>query len=480
MQMYLPTSNETGLRRAHFYDVLLTVLSGPLAIVLREPDLLSGNQLASSLVYSGISAAAGIFMLLAFDLGRGLARYTSMRDAIAVAKMALATVALTSLGLFTLTRLDDVPRSIPALHFLVLTSLLLACRAIAVRRRERGYLKTAAGFADPEQVLVIGANRLTWFYLRMVETLTRGRTNVVAVLDANPAFLGRTLYGRPVLAPPSDLSRVVTEYAVHGVRIDRIIVSSNRAHSPDSEWEDIETYCGAQGLRLSFLPDDLGIDLVDPVPEMTRAALPAAPARSAYFKVKRGCEFVLSLAMLCFLAPVLIALVIAVLIDVGWPAVFWQKRVGYLGQPLLVYKFRTLHAPFDRRGEFVEEKDRVSKLGNLLRRLRLDELPQLWNILAGNMSFVGPRPLLPVDQPENSERRLSVLPGITGWAQISGGKLVSQEDKGRLDEWYVQNASFRLDARIILRTFAIVVTGDRESMAVEDAASAGGAKEAFD
>lgn len=153
-----------------------------------------------------------------------------------------------------------------------------------------------------------------------------------------------------------------------------------------------------------------------------------------------------------------------VLLDVGWPIVFWQKRDGRHGRPFLVYKFRTLRAPFDRHGQFVPENERISRFGELLRRTRLDELPQLWNVLAGDMSFIGPRPLLPVDQPANS-LRLLISPGLTGWAQINGGKLITPEEKGELDDWYVRNASFWLDVRIVLLTLKIVITGDRRETA---------------
>jgi lipopolysaccharide/colanic/teichoic acid biosynthesis glycosyltransferase len=96
-----------------------------------------------------------------------------------------------------------------------------------------------------------------------------------------------------------------------------------------------------------------------------------------------------------------------------------------------------------------------------LRRLRLDELPQLWNVFTGDMSFVGPRPLLPIDQPNGNQSRLQMKPGVTGWARINGGRQNTAEEKGVLDEWYVRNASLWLDMRIILRTVGTVLFGDR-------------------
>jgi lipopolysaccharide/colanic/teichoic acid biosynthesis glycosyltransferase len=127
----------------------------------------------------------------------------------------------------------------------------------------------------------------------------------------------------------------------------------------------------------------------------------------------------------------------------------------------LLYKFRTLQARFDRNGEPNGNGDYDSWIGKFLRRLRLDELPQLFNVLVGEMSLIGPRPLLPQDQPSNCNLRLMVRPGITGWAQINGGNLITTEEKGALDDWYVQNGSFWLDLRIALFTLTFLFTGER-------------------
>src|SRR5262249_58330541 len=112
-----------------------------------------------------------------------------------------------------------------------------------------------------------------------------------------------------------------------------------------------------------------------------------------------------------------------VLLDVGSPIFFWQRRVGIYGQGFHIHKFRTLKPAYDAQGQPHPSADRVSWAGALLRKFRLDELPQLLNVLVGDMSLIGPRPLLPHDQPSNAIARLMVRPGITGWAQVNGGKL---------------------------------------------------------
>jgi lipopolysaccharide/colanic/teichoic acid biosynthesis glycosyltransferase len=143
---------------------------------------------------------------------------------------------------------------------------------------------------------------------------------------------------------------------------------------------------------------------------------------------------------------------------------FWQQRLGERGRTFVIYKIRTLRPPFDQRGQPTPPAQRLSWVGKLLRRTRLDELPQLLNVLVGEMSLVGPRPLLPRDQPKHPSARLLVRPGITGWAQINGGTLLSPSEKDKLDEWYVRNASFWLDLRILCLTLWVALLGQRRSV----------------
>ena len=122
-----------------------------------------------------------------------------------------------------------------------------------------------------------------------------------------------------------------------------------------------------------------------------------------------------------------------------------------------------MRPPFNWRGEPIPPSQRLSRIGHLLRDTSLDELPQLLNVLVGDMSLIGPRPLLPEDQPANAAVRLIVRPGITGWAQVNGGKLVTPEEKEKLDVWYIRNCSIWLDLKIIFKTLRIVLVGASRS-----------------
>ena len=167
-----------------------------------------------------------------------------------------------------------------------------------------------------------------------------------------------------------------------------------------------------------------------------------------------------ALFLLILFAPVFSAVVIAVYLKMGRPLFFTQKRPGYQGNIFTIYKFRTMSDERDDNGELLRDELRLKGVGKVIRSLSLDELPQLLNVLKGEMSFIGPRPLLVEYLPlYNSEqkRRHDVLPGITGWAQVNGRNAISWEEKFRYDVEYVENLSFWYDLKIILLTLKKVI-----------------------
>lgn len=134
-----------------------------------------------------------------------------------------------------------------------------------------------------------------------------------------------------------------------------------------------------------------------------------------------------------------------------------------------VFKFRTMKDSLDKSGAPIADNLRTSKIGLFLRKVRFDELPQLWNIVRGDMSFIGPRPLLFVDQPGEISQRLAIRPGISGWAQVNGGKLITPEEKNALDLWHIGHISFSLEMKIVFMTLLVMLRGDirREHTIVE-------------
>jgi lipopolysaccharide/colanic/teichoic acid biosynthesis glycosyltransferase len=171
--------------------------------------------------------------------------------------------------------------------------------------------------------------------------------------------------------------------------------------------------------------------------------------------MKRAFDVVAAAAALSILAVPMLAIAGAVRVCLGKPVLFTQLRPGRHDIPFRLIKFRTMRDAVDAEGRPLPDEERLTSLGHWLRAASLDELPQLWNVLRGDMSLVGPRPLLmeylPLYSPEQA-RRHEVRPGITGWAQVNGRNLLSWEEKFELDVWYVDHASLWLDLKIIALT----------------------------
>lgn len=170
---------------------------------------------------------------------------------------------------------------------------------------------------------------------------------------------------------------------------------------------------------------------------------------------KRVFDIVMSLVLIILLSPVILLVAVLVGIKMGWPVFFVQERVGKDNQIFKIYKFRTMSNSVDKKGQPLSDEMRLTKFGQFLRQTSLDELPELFNILKGEMSFVGPRPLLVEYLPEYDEhqiRRHEIRPGLTGWAQVNGRNLVSWEERFNLDVWYVDHRHFGLDLKILWMT----------------------------
>ena len=176
--------------------------------------------------------------------------------------------------------------------------------------------------------------------------------------------------------------------------------------------------------------------------------------------LKRLTDLVLGIPSLMALVPLMLCLALAVRFRLGSPVLFRQERPGLHGRPFMLVKFRTMTGAADTDGRPLPDADRLTRFGRFLRSTSLDELPELWNVLKGDMSLVGPRPLLmeylPLYSPRQS-RRHEVKPGLTGWAQVNGRNTLTWEDRLEMDVWYVENRSWLLDLKIIWKTIGIVL-----------------------
>ena len=188
--------------------------------------------------------------------------------------------------------------------------------------------------------------------------------------------------------------------------------------------------------------------------------------------VKRFFVIILSLFALILLSPVMLIVAILVRIKLGSPVIFCQERPGKNERIFKLYKFRSMTDKRDEKGELLPDEVRLTKFGKLLRSTSLDELPELWNILRGDMSIVGPRPLLVKYLPlynEVQKHRHDVRPGLTGWAQVHGRNTISWEEKFEYDVWYVEHLSFAIDVKTVFLTVKKVFR--REGITSETAAT---------
>jgi lipopolysaccharide/colanic/teichoic acid biosynthesis glycosyltransferase len=192
----------------------------------------------------------------------------------------------------------------------------------------------------------------------------------------------------------------------------------------------------------------------------------------AEYRAKRIIDIVIASAALVVASPALAIAALLVRLNTGKPVLFRQVRPGYHEKPFTIYKFRTMREALDPRGLPLPDGERLHPLGAFLRRTSLDELPELWNVLRGDMSLVGPRPLLMRYLPfytEEERIRFAARPGITGWAQVNGRNEASWDDRLRKDIWYIRNRSFLLDIKILWMTAVKVV---RREQVIVDAPSA--------
>jgi lipopolysaccharide/colanic/teichoic acid biosynthesis glycosyltransferase len=393
---------------------------------------------------------------------------------------------------FTVNRLDGVARSLPVLQGMLIVATLVAARAafrfwfarrtrIPSNGRIEGHLR--------ETVLVAGVNTVSELFLQCVQELSSHRTEVAGVLAEEPTMRGRVVQQKPVLGTVQEVQSILQSLEVHGVGVNRIVVAVPPDQLSHRALEALLEVEKSSDIAVQFLSERLGLEGPSRIPsahsdgERSMAhgqrtlALAGATYRvnsveKSFGTLKRMIDCSVAAFFIIILAPfsALVALVVA--LDIGFPLIFWQQRPGLFGRPFKLYKFRTMCAAHDKHLRPVPDDRRSSVVGRVLRRTRLDELPQLYNVLVGDMSLVGPRPLLPRDQSLDYAARLSVRPGITGWAQVNGGRVISDTDKWILDIWYVQNMSLVLDLRIILRTVKMVLFGDRINIeAVDEARS---------
>jgi lipopolysaccharide/colanic/teichoic acid biosynthesis glycosyltransferase len=468
-------------------DIALLLLATFFALLLRENFEVAASRFVAFLPYLLATLASAFVVFPVAGLNRFVWRFSSFHDHMVVTG-AVAVAATAAAGMaFAYNRLDGVARSLPFLQFLTGTALLIGARVLHRLAHEFSHNRKAApAMLRPQLqakagkiVLIAGMTRLADAYLRAAAEMPACQIHIAGIIARKERYAGRLLSAHRVLGSPENLVDILDSLELHGVNVDVIAVAAPfRDFSPEAQ-QALLAAERARAIELRFLAEDWGLSVEHPGNAPARIQSSAStdaphfeisPAlldsygRRRYWIVKRIVDVAGAAVLMLLLSPVMLVAAFLVAATAGFPVLFWQQRPGLGGRPFRVYKFRTMRSAHKSDGCRLSDRERVSRVGELLRRLRLDELPQLFNIIRGDMSFIGPRPLLSQDQSAAYCARLLVRPGLTGWAQVVGGRDIPPVDKAALDVWYVCNASFALDAEIVLRTIPFVLFGERISM----------------
>jgi lipopolysaccharide/colanic/teichoic acid biosynthesis glycosyltransferase len=469
-------------------DLTCVALSPLIALLIRDNFDTSILRLQALAPYAVICILVAAVVFVVAGLPRSLWRYTSLNDILHLIAVATVVLLAALAASFYLNRMENIARALPVIQWFLLITLMAGVR-IAVRllgerdSRKRSQLEEPS--TGPEHVLIVGVGDIAELYLRSVSAFAQGHVSVAGILTSGPTMYGRFLRMHKILGRPENVQKILSELDLHGVPVERIIVTQPFERLSKDAREALLAVERSSTIQVDWLVESLGLRRGGP--SGLRSPLKAAPdngesqsppvlrnnaalSHGRYHGVKRAIDGAGAILITVALAPFLGVVSVLVAIDVGFPLVFWQLRPGRHGRRFKLFKFRTMRPAHDAYGNRISDQLRSSNIGNLLRRSRLDELPQLYNIIVGEMSFVGPRPLLPVDQPQWQNSRLVVRPGLTGWAQINGGRDISPEDKAALDIWYIVNASLWLDISILMRTLVMLVVGERVNRSAVHAA----------
>jgi lipopolysaccharide/colanic/teichoic acid biosynthesis glycosyltransferase len=454
------------------------------AVMLRGNFDTVSDSLIILMPYVFISIGCALVVFLAGGVDRTPWRYSSVADHLQVIILSVLAILLALVLTFALNRLEPVARSLPVVQGGLVISILVFARSAARFWYARQIHVNGLGRPNGQQhetVLVAGVNTITELFLLSVKEFASQRVQVAGILAEEPSMRGRVIQQKPVLGSLEELPEILRSLEVHGVIVGKIVVASAVDRLQPRALETLFEVEKSSDIVVQFLaeklgfedssnkapvlstqnrnrvPDQIALARLETVSDVDRTNF---PGRS--FRLRKRMVDVFGAAFLIIaLSPVVAIVAFVVALDVGFPLIFWQQRPGLCGRPFKLYKFRTMRAPHDSHQRRIPDDQRSSAVGQMVRRARLDELPQLYNVLVGDMSLIGPRPLLPSDQSPDYAARLSVRPGITGWAQVNGGRIISPSDKCMLDIWYAQNASFVLDLKIVFSTVKMIFLGDR-------------------
>lgn len=450
-------------------DVVTANAAFFLAYHLRYVLGLGGDVVGESFVDYGVYIPVQLLFVALCLLGHQLRGSYTLPRGSSIAGEAAAIVASTAIAAMVVFALVSMVRY-PASSRLMFIYVWPAAFALGILgrvmiRSVRAQLHSA-GYGV-ERVLVVGNNRLARMVMQMLAQQGHLGYQVVGFVDE----IVRTDFGR--FRALGSVSHLPT--AIEQLRVDRVIVALPAAQHNKVAW--VLDHCQKDGVSFSIVPDlfelrlsHLSLDTVSGIPLFD---LQETSIAGWNLFVKRVLDVVGSAALLVLLAPFLLMVALAIKLDSKGPVLFYQTRLGRSGAPFTCLKFRSMREGAEEElsklkllnevdGPIFKIRDdpRLTRLGRFIRRTSIDEVPQLWNVLRGEMSLVGPRPPLPSEVEHYEEwhrRRPEVVPGITGLWQVSGRSRLSFDEMVMLDIYYIENWSLGLDLQVLLRTLPAVI-----------------------
>jgi lipopolysaccharide/colanic/teichoic acid biosynthesis glycosyltransferase len=460
------------------WDLFWLVSAGWLAYAIRGYQAPSDVTLPVSNPYLLASAAIGLVLWHLLNIKRRSFRLATQQDGHRLGLIAIAAPVLGLLVSFLFNAGESLPRSIPILH----AGLLLAgLMGIRLAGRTTWHFKRAPKPADDSLARRARAQS-TWLvgdgpgiaaFLKARQFVHLLEARNLKIFCTDPRLVGLTIRGKliahhaPVLAQlAGDLhhwrgnsSPLASDPA--SPQPPLVIAVPSGAHTGSlratiAAWPGPVRYFGIADAAAE-IDDHAGLDAGL---RLHGRAFNLPAATLAYLPLKRLMDVAAALVLLALTAAPFWLATVGVRLVLGNPVFFWQWRPGRHGRGFKLIKLRSMRNPVSAQGKVLSDEERLGRFGSFLRRSRLDEVPQLWSILIGEMSLIGPRPLIQQQQRPDS-RRLLLRPGLTGWAQVNGGQLLSADDKEDLDVWYVDRAGLLLDLKIMLLTVRAVLWGDK-------------------
>lgn len=469
MRTSTPTSQHKFILRIAGFDLCWILLAPFIALWMRGDNYIDVGELPFSpsptFQYALITSFSTIIAFIILRVSEGITHHFSARDAVAILLASCLSVMASISAVFTISRLEGVPRSAPLIYGLVLAFGLLFHRLLMRSLYEKNEIIYDLKVIHPRhqsvrRVILVGLDPFAIAAIRLVEKQNPITTQVIAAFSLQGKYDGRTISTVRVFTDVYKLGAIIDEYNIHGIAVNEIWFSDNSKYINEHLREYLQHEAEARSISYKSISEAFALDIHVGDAGIENNLTELVPTlNEVYLLVKRALDVFVATILSIMLAPFVALTVLIVVCDVGFPFIFWQERLGRFGKLIRLYKLRTMKNPVTKDGLIIPDSERVSSLGKLVRKFRLDESPQLISIIVGEMSGIGPRPLLQREQIKGATYRLLLRPGITGWAQVNGGELLSFEEKNILDSWYVFNASIKIDIVIVIKTIGVLLHG---------------------